>query len=369
MRNGEQTETQLQAAVLRLDVAMSAANLVWWEMDCRTGRTLFDTRRAGLLGHDPGELTHSSDFAALIHPDDIEATTRAMGELCAGKSHRYDVEFRMRTKNEGYRWFHQVGVVGSLDDSGSPGTVMGFIADVHSLKQSQAELQRSHEELRALAAHLQLVREEERAAVAWELHDEIAQALAALKMDIYTSSGRLPAAVLAIMRPKMEAMIGVLDGTIERLRNLYSDLRPGMLDDLGLAATIEWQASEFERRSGIKCRVLKADPVRPRGADCALALYRVFQEALDNVVRHSGATGVEVGIEQRDRYLTLRVSDNGRGITEEEMASPSALGLAGMRERALACGGKLVVRRGDGGGTIVEASAPAALPGKDGDAA
>jgi two-component system sensor histidine kinase UhpB len=142
-----------------------------------------------------------------------------------------------------------------------------------------------------------------------------------------------------------------------------------MLDDHGLEATIEWQAAEFERRSGISCRVVKADSTQLRSTECALALYRVFQEALDNVVRHSGATEVEVGTELRNGYVTLRVSDNGRGIADEEMASPSALGLAAMRERVLACGGKLAVRRGDEGGTIVEASAPAALPANDADAA
>ena len=245
----------------------------------------------------------------------------------------------------------------------------GLIRDVTQSKRDHAELQRSREELRSLATHLQLVREEERSAVAEELHDEVGQALSALKMDIGYCRRQLPPRSLAALRPKIEAMMDLLDSTIERLRNLYSDLRPGMLDDLGLAATVEWRASELERRFGIKCRVVKADPVRLRDADCALALYRAFQGALDNVVRHSGATEFEVDLEQRGGYVTLRVSDNGRGITDEEMASPTALGLAEMRERVLSCGGKLIIRRGDGEGTIVEASAPGALPEDDGDAA
>ena len=135
-----------------------------------------------------------------------------------------------------------------------------------------------------------------------------------------------------------------------------------MLDDLGLAAAIEWQTSEFAGHSGIACQVMRLDEVTLPDENCALAMYRMFREALDNVLRHSGATKVEVSVEQHARHATVRICDNGCGITEEELNSPSALGLAAMYERMRACGGTLAIRRGDEGGTVVEATVPLADP-------
>ncbi len=141
---------------------------------------------------------------------------------------------------------------------------------------------------------------------------------------------------------------------------MYSELRPGMLADLGLAATIEWQTSEFSRRSGIPCRVVRLDDVTLPDKNSRLTLYKVFQEAFGNAAGYSGATGIEVSVTGRDGHIAIRIEDNGRGIADERLNSPSSLSLAAIRERLQSHGGQFDIRTGDAGGTVVEATVPLA---------
>jgi len=251
-------------------------------------------------------------------------------------------------------------VVARRDDSGNILYLQGFVRDVTQQKRDQEELERSHSELRRLAAHLEIVREEERAAVAWELHDEVGQELSAITMDLHSALEKLPREMPSTAREALERATLQLRDTIARLRRLYSKLRPGMLDDLGLAATIEWQLLDFSLNSGIESRITRLDDIQLADGDAMLSVYRAFQEAIDNVVRHSGATHVEVSVTREGGQATLRVADDRRGVTDEELCSPTSLGLAAIRERLRACGGTLSIRRSEAGGTVVEATAPLA---------
>jgi PAS domain S-box-containing protein len=241
---------------------------------------------------------------------------------------------------------------------GSAREFQSLIRDVTEQKRDREHLERSHEELRRLAMHLDMVREEERTRVAWELHDEVSQTLAVIGLELETLVRSLPPDTSTRAHAALERAQTLMSGAVERLRRLYTDLRPGMLDDLGLAPTIEWQVGEFARRSGIRCRVERLDDTGVLNSNCSLALYRAFQEALDNVVRHSGATDVEVSVVHDGQWVTVRVADNGRGITEEQAQSPASLGLASVREKLRGCGGQLGVGRGANGGTVVEAAVP-----------
>lgn len=274
-----------------------------------------------------------------------------------------NVEIRFRRK-DGTLLDCVCSVVVRRDPDGNVMYLQGFYRDVTQQKRERAELERSRNELRRLAAHLQIVREEERAAVAWELHDEVSQALAVMGLDLDTLRRSLPDDAPEPHRVTIERTQALMQSTVARLRRLYSELRPGMLDDLGLAAAIEWQAGEFSRRSGIQCRVTRLDEVRQVDTQCSLALYRAFQQALDNVVRHSGASLVEVEVACERGQVTVRVVDNGHGMTAEQAASPAALGLATIRERLRACGGSLTIESREGGGAVVLASVPLSQAGE-----
>ena len=194
--------------------------------------------------------------------------------------------------------------------------------------------------------------------MAWELHDDVSQALSVLKVDLDTCRRKLSAESLRSMAPTMDGMAQVLDQTIGRLRRLYEGLAPVMLEDLGLAATIEWQALEFECVSGIECEPRRVEDIKLPHGRVTLGLFRVLQEALGNVLRHSGATKVTVDFERVGNDAVLRVSDNGHGFTDEEGSKPGAIGLTSMRERVLSWEGRMTVTSSIGAGTVIEVTAP-----------
>ena len=212
-------------------------------------------------------------------------------------------------------------------------------------------------QLRELAAYLQNAREEERAAIARELHDEFGQALTALKIDLAWLDRRLPPR-RADLTAKVNAMSALLHDTIGAVRRVTAGLRPGLLDDLGLVAAIEWQAQEFAGRTGLACELRLGEQDLALDRDLATALFRIFQEALTNVARHAAATRVEVALEDRPDVLTLVVRDNGKGIAPGQEFAPHSLGLLGMRERARAWGGDVMIAGVAGQGTTVTVRIP-----------
>ena len=219
----------------------------------------------------------------------------------------------------------------------------------------QAELT-AREQLRSLAGYLQSAREEERSRIAREIHDELGQMLTALKMDLSWMIKRLPKKKSELI-DKTDTMSGLIDETIKTVRRVATDLRPGLLDDLGLVAAIEWQAQEFARRTEIACELeLREDIALER--DLSTAFFRIFQETLTNVARHAEATRVQVTLEEKNGELTLTVQDDGRGMTEDRLSDPQSLGLIGMRERARAWGGDVAFKSVAGRGTTVTVRIP-----------
>jgi signal transduction histidine kinase len=218
-------------------------------------------------------------------------------------------------------------------------------------------VQAAREQLRDLAGYLQNAREEERTQIAREIHDEFGQALSALNMDLSWLSKRLPADQ-PYLAEKASAMSDLIDSTIQTVRRVATELRPGLLDELGLAATIEWQAQEFAERTGIDCDLYLSDEEIVLDRDLATAIFRIFQETLTNVARHAQATQVRVELEDRPDELVLIVRDNGKGITESQVSHPRSLGLMGMRERARSWGGEVAFQGVAGQGTTVTVRVP-----------
>lgn len=199
------------------------------------------------------------------------------------------------------------------------------------------ERRQLEDQLRALTAHVEEVREEERTGIAREVHDELGQALTALKMDVAWIRRRVPRD--DGVAEKLSSMTAMIDETIDVVRRISAELRPGVLDDLGLLAAIEWQAHESERRLGVRCTVTSSLSDEKLDRAVSTAVFRIFQEAMTNVARHAGASDVAVSLERVGDELRLDVIDDGRGITPEEALRPASLGLLGIRERARRLGG------------------------------
>jgi signal transduction histidine kinase len=224
-------------------------------------------------------------------------------------------------------------------------------------KKAEERLRKSLEQLRALSVYLQYVREDERIRISRQVHDELGQALTGLKMDLYWLSNRLPKDQKPVL-DKTKTMASHIDSTIQTVRRIATELRPGVLDDLGLVAAIEWQAQEFQQRTNIECTVNSELSDSVLDEDLNTAFFRIFQETLTNVIRHAQATKVEVSLEKASGNLVMEVRDNGRGITEAEINNIQSIGLLGMRERAALLGGEVVFTGAPGKGTTVRVQIP-----------
>jgi PAS domain S-box-containing protein len=237
-----------------------------------------------------------------------------------------------------------------------------FARDITQRKRAEEELRVSREQLRALAARVQAVREEERTRLAREIHDVLAQELTSLKIDVSLlatflaqSPGERPQSLL---REKLAGMAATADTALESVQKIATELRPVALDSLGLCAAMEWQARDFQAHTGIHCqaRLPSTDPPLDRAQ--STALFRISQESLTNVARHAAATRVEIRLQCEAEQVILTIQDNGRGIQDCEANAPDAIGLLGLRERALLLGGRCDISGHPGEGTRVQARIP-----------
>ncbi|RKY57174.1 MAG: hypothetical protein DRP96_10415 [Candidatus Neomarinimicrobiota bacterium] len=233
----------------------------------------------------------------------------------------------------------------------------GVVIDITERKKVERDLKESRDQLRSLASHLQSVREEERLIMAREIHDELGQALTALKMDLIWMQKRLnPEQKEQI--GKVRSMTDLVDSTIQTVRRISTELRPGLIDDLGLQAAMEWYGGEFQNRTGIICTLDLDDTDHHLEQDRVIAVFRIFQEALTNVARHAHASAVHVSMRFTSELLTMEIKDNGIGITDEQIYSSKSLGLVGLRERVNPWGGKVIISGVHNIGTTVKVRLP-----------
>ncbi|MDH3460412.1 MAG: PAS domain-containing sensor histidine kinase [Burkholderiaceae bacterium] len=244
--------------------------------------------------------------------------------------------------------------VAALPDHGQTAVQM-VITDVTQRVQERQELERSRRELRRLSASLVDTREEERRRISRELHDELGQRLTALKMELASlTSQRQPGALEA----RMASMIDMVDDTVVAVRRIATELRPLMLDDLGLNAAIEWLARDSARRMGVEITLHLADDAPPVSDEVAIALFRMVQEALTNIARHAQASAAHIETQRRASEVVLTVQDNGVGFTGQAILREDSHGLVGMRERAFMLGGAMEIGNLPGGGTRITVRLP-----------
>ncbi|MGC9336367.1 MAG: GAF domain-containing sensor histidine kinase, partial [Anaerolineae bacterium] len=225
------------------------------------------------------------------------------------------------------------------------------------LEAAVAQLENSRAQLLLLAQHEQTRREEARARMAREIHDELGQALTGLKMDLAWLQKHTGPKQKDLLQ-KFRDMTDLVDTTIQDVRRIATELRPGMLDDLGLVPAMEWQLQEFQKRSGIRSRFTSNVEDVALGAEETITLFRILQETLTNVARHAAATRVEVSLDEEQGYVCLRVQDNGRGITASEVNGSKSFGLLGMRERVLLRSGDFDIQGTPGQGTTLVIKLP-----------
>lgn len=314
----------------------------------------------------PAAEAEGRELNALLRPANGSSAQPAPGaEPEPGRNWSGEVVLRRR---DGSRVTALVTNAPVIDSDGRIAGMIQVSTDVTQRKLAELQLEDSREQLRALAARLQSVREEERKGVSRDIHDELGQVLTGLKMELAWMRARLSGAEPVAREPLLEkiALLGsLIDASAGTIRRLCAELRPGILDDLGLAAAIDWQAREFSRRTGIKCRVTSQPKDLCLDPDSSTAVFRIFQEILTNVARHARGTRVTAHLTQDETAFVLEAKDDGCGIPPERLSGVNSLGLLGMRERAMALGGRIEFAGRKNGGTTVTLTVPYKQPEAD----
>lgn len=321
--------------------------------------TFINLAAARMLGYLPDELLGKGMHACIHHlfadgspyPRD---RCHIYETLMSGTGCKIDHEVYWR--KDGIAFPVEYSSFPVIEQEQITGAVVVFV-DITERKRAEHQLTLSHDRLRNLSARLELIREEERIRIAREIHDELGQELTGMKLELSSLSDHLQTAG-PVARQKLQSISMLVDTAIQSVQRIATELRPVVLDQLGLIPAIEWQTHEFQTRTGIQCTLdiyLRAVTLSDAGSN---AMFRIFQEILTNVARHSQATAVVITLQEQAGSLVLKVRDNGRGVTESELSNPHSLGLVGMRERALLLGGETVLTGVPQGGTTVKVRIP-----------
>ena len=310
------------------------------------------------LGYEPRDFTGDPAFwVNHVHRGDLKKIILEMPTFF--QRGRVKFEYRLKNKQGEYRWIYDEPKLVQNND-GEPIEIIGYMIDITERKAAEEALRERDDQMSALVTRLEEIQEAERTAIAREIHDALGQSLTALKLDLALLKDEL-VGVPPSVGDRIQNMLGTIDNSTDIVRRLASSLRPAMLDDLGLEDAIEWTAQEFAHRSNLECLVY-ADPIPPIGDERKTAVFRIFQEALTNVVRHARADRIEVSLRAQDGVCTLVVTDDGVGVSDAQLSSSRSLGFLGMRERAARFDGDLDIARGSTGGTVITVHLPLGSP-------
>jgi PAS domain S-box-containing protein len=296
---------------------------------------------------------HHHIIGSKYHPDWFFRNmwlTISKGEVWKG-------EIRNKAKDGSIYWVYMT-IIPFLNEKGEPFEYIALDTDISERKKAEALLDRSYQDIRQLASHLQDVREEERAGIAREIHDELGQQLTGLKMDLSWINRRPLVQDDNELSQKVVTIMNLLDTTIKTVRRIATDLRPSILDDLGLIAAIEWQSQEFGRRSGIPTDFISTMYEFKYASAIAIGLFSICQESLTNVARHAAASKIRILLEEENENILLTIRDNGKGFDTRKIGGKKTLGLLGMKERTLMMGGEFRIESLPGEGTTLTVTVP-----------
>ena len=327
---------------------------VYFRLDLDGNIRMMSPSITATLGYAANELQGKQASSLLVDAH----TLPRIGRRLIKQGHCQGEELCLRHKN-GKRILGEVNAHLIYDDAGRPVAAQGTLHDITRHKEMEEALQQSRQRLRALTAHLHRIREEEQTRLARHIHDILGHALAALKMDLSWVQRQLatwrPDGMPRPLQQRIEGMFHALDDNIAQVRQISAELRPALLDTLGLQEAIEWSTQQFRARSGIPCRFQRSAEAMQLPVFISTVLYRICQELLTNVAQYAQASDVEVAITIKEDTVLLFVHDNGVGISAEEIAAPTSLGLIGIRERVLLLHGEFSItgRPNDGTTALV----------------
>lgn len=348
----------LRESEARLQLVTRATNDAVWDWDLVTNALWWGHGFESLFGYTLEEIEPGIEsWYNRIHPEDRERVSRSIRAAIDEGGVSWSGEYRFCRRDGSYADVYDRGYV-IHTPQGTPVRMVGSMMDVSDRKRYESKVQASRAALRLLATRHQNVREGERTRIAREIHDSLGQALTALKLQLAALQDAAAKEGSPLASRLCETAL-MVDDMVKGVRRIATELRPPILDELGLPAAVEWLAHDFARRTGIACRAATVLPNDSAiAADAATALFRIVQEALTNVSRHAGATRVHIELGVKSECVTLEITDDGHGITEVAATGPGSLGILGMRERAAALGGVLEVGPATGGGTRVAAWLP-----------
>lgn len=352
----KKVEKQLQQNDQRLRNAQRIAHIGFWDWDIVTNEVYWSDETFKIFGIRPQEFTATYDaFLQAVHPLDRVFVNENIDKAIK-EGAEYDIEHRIVLPDGSIKYVKEQGEV-SYDQDGAAVRMVGTVSDITERKLAADEIQISQNRLRNLATRLQAIREDERARIAREIHDELGQTLTGLKMDLVWIREHIPKNLKKIPA-RVDSMISLVDTKLDDTRQLAFRLRPAMLDDLGLDAAIECEIQDFAKRAGCEYTLdlMNGDLGQDRDRDTAL--FRILQEALTNVARHAKATRIDITLHTSNSELVMTVRDNGVGIDMHKVANSDSLGLIGMQERAGALGGQINIFNVKEGGTQVTVKMP-----------
>jgi len=309
-----------------------------------------------LLGFEPLDLKQNSSlFQNILYPNDRASFHQSM-RTSADKLTLWNWEGRIvMAQNGKIKWVNMRCTPRKLDN----GDVLweGFMTNISQSKFAGIGLKQSQEQLRELSSHIQDAREQERLHIARDIHDDMGGTLTAIKIDIAWLIGRLDAQNPELLA-KAKSIESLVDRCMKSANNILRSLRPSVLDSFGLIAAIEMEAEEFEKRTGISCPINQVDEGTEIDPDASIALFRIFQETLTNIMKHAKASEVTVDIANRKEGVDMVISDNGCGFKEVDRQKPRSFGLRGIQERVAHFNGKVLISSKPGKGTTVQVHVP-----------
>jgi PAS domain S-box-containing protein len=358
----KRAEDELRLAYQRLSyhVENSPLAVIEWDKDQFITRwsfraeEIFGWKAEEAIGRNFGDTGFP-----VVYEQDIEAVNRSAEALIKGIVDR-NVSLSRNYTREGKviscEWYNSA----LRDERGNIITILSLVHDVTERKKTEETLRQSYEEIRRLTGHLQNIRDEERTHIAREIHDELGGQITVLKMDASWLSQKLNSGE-TVIKQRIGNSIEILEAMVKSVRRISSELRPSLLDNLGLVAAIEWHLKEFEKRSGIHTIFDKPDEELEIPDEVKNGLFRIFQESLTNVARHSQAKRVKVEVSQKNDQLIMCIADDGKGFEHRKIAKKKTLGILGMTERTLMMGGNYQITSEAGKGT----TATVVLPSKN----
>ncbi len=348
-------EQKLAASNERYEYVTKATFDAIWDWDLTQKTIFWGEGYHTIFGYKP-VTTNEEYWYENIHPQDVNRVKQSVKKAIEGQSLNWENEYRFKHANGTYRYVRDRGII-LRNVERKAIRIIGALQDITSQKEYEQKLLDVNQKLRNLSAHLQQAREEERIAIAREIHDELGQQLTGIKLDVSWLKNKLEE-VLPENSDRAQRLIENINKTINDVRKIASHLRPGVLDDLGLEAAIDWQSNQFETQTGIKCN-LHIDSVKSDyGKGINTSVYRIYQEALTNIMRHAKATEVNTYFSEKNNTLILEVIDNGVGISDNQKNNSFSLGITGMRERAFTVNGSFNLYKQKEGGTKLKVTVP-----------